>query len=133
MPKKKLVILVVVVLVVIVGLVLIFGGGKYSSPKKTLNTLVKAMEKGDVDAFLDCFTEESQTLIQAGGEITSESIKGDVSDYKEADYKVTRETKDTAVMTSEKDEGVLVFKKEDGKWKIDLKATFEEIFKGFEQ
>jgi hypothetical protein len=32
------------------------------------------------------------------------------------------------VMTSEKEGGTLVFKKENGKWKIDLKATFEEIF-----
>jgi len=131
MPKKNIVILVVVVLVIIVGLVVIVGG-KYSSPQRTFNRMVKAMEKGDIDAYLECLTEDSkEILINAGiKEEDPEALKESAIDFKEEDFKVIEKTKDTAVMKSETG-GELVFKKEKEGWKLDFEATFERMFEQY--
>lgn len=131
MSKKNIIILVVVVLVIIVGLVLVFGG-KYYSPQRTLNRMVKAMEKGDIDAYLECLTEDSQKILIDAGikDQDPEDLKKGAEDYKEADFEVIEKTKDTAVMKSGT-EGELVFKKEKGGWKLDLEATFERMFEQY--
>ena len=49
MPNKKVITIIIIVVVVIVGLLLLFGGGRYGSPARTLKTMVRAMEKGNVD------------------------------------------------------------------------------------
>ena len=132
MIKKYLTIAVVVaILIVVASVAIVFIGGKYSSPERTLLTLVKAMEAGDVDAYLECFTEESQEMLSSyGTQLTSESIKADVSDYKEPDFEVTEKTKDIAVLTEE-DGGMLCFKKEKSGWKIDLEETLKRAFQNF--
>jgi len=123
----------VVPVLLLTTLVLVGAGcGKYSSPQKTLSTMVEAMEKGDVDAYIKCFTEESRTLLESfGTQLTSESIKVDAKDVKNVEFKQTEKKGDRAVLVSEKEGGgALVFKKEKGSWKVDLQATMEEAFKG---
>lgn len=130
--SKKIIILVVVVLIVIIGLVVIIGG-KYSTPGRTLKTMIRAMEKGDIDAYLDCLTEDSQKILIDSGikeQENVEAIKKGAEDYGEADFKVIEKTEDTVTMKSDKEENAfLVFKKEKAGWKLDLDATFERIFK----
>lgn len=125
--------MVTVVLVIAVGLVFAGCIGKYSSPEKTFSLLVKAMEKGDVEAYLECFTEESQELLKTTGEQpTSERLKTGAKTYQETELKVTEKTGDRATMISETGEGgMLIFKKEKGAWKIDLKETLEKAFETF--
>jgi len=132
MDKKNIIILVVVVvLIIIVGLVLVVFG-KYSSPQRTLNQMVRAMEKGDIDAYLECLTESSQKILIDAGikDQNPEDLKKGAENYKEADFEVIEKTKDTAVMKSET-EGELVFKKEKGGWKVDLEATFKKMFEQY--
>ena len=126
----------VVPVLLLVALVLVGAGcGKYSSPQKTISTMIKAMEKGDIDAYIKCFTEESRILLEATGtQLTSESIKVDAKDVKDVKFKQTEKKGDRAVMTSEKEGGgILVFTREKGAWKVDLQATMEEAFKGYQQ
>lgn len=111
--------------------------GKYSSPEKTLETMVEAMEAGDVDAYLDCMTEESQEWFESISKIspeglTSESLKSQSTEYDPSKLKVIDKTGDSAVMVEEGQEMGLVFKKEKGNWKIDIIATMQEMFKGFQ-
>jgi len=104
-----------------VVLVLVGAGcGKYSSPEKTLSFLIKTMEEGSVDAYLGCYTKESQEILKML-KLTSEGLRVSVSDYKNAKFKVTEKIGDMAVMTSEiAGNRVLVFKKEKGEWKVDI-------------
>lgn len=119
------------------GLVLVGAGcGKYSSPEKTFYTLMDAAKAGDVEAYLDCFTEESKGLIQSSGaELTSESLKT-MGTIEKEDYelRVIEKKGDRAVLTSDlPNAGKLVFKKEKGVWKIDFKATMEEAFQQYQE
>ncbi len=131
-----------IVPILLLGLLVLVGvscipTGKYSSPEKTVETMVKAMEVGDVDAYLDCMTDESQEWFESISKIspeglTSESLKSQSTDYDPSRLKVTDKTKDSAVMVEEGQEVGLVFKKEKGNWKVDIIATMQEMFKGFE-
>ncbi len=126
----------VVPVLLLTALVLVGAGcGKYSSPQRTISAMKKAMEKGDVDAYIECFTEESRVLLEAAGaQLTSESIKVDAEDMKDVKFKQTEKKGDRAVLVSEEETGgALVFKKEKGDWKIDLNATMEEAFKSYQQ
>jgi len=132
MPKKNIIIIAIVVIVVIIGLIVIFGGGKYGSPERTLKTMIKAMEEGDVDAYLNSLTEDSQKILIDSGikeqEDAGSSLKESTEDYEDAGFKVIEKTKDKAVMGSEEEENAfLVFEKEKEGWKLDLEATFEKI------
>jgi len=126
----------IVPVLLLAALVLVGAGcGKYSSPQKTIAAMIKAMEKGDVDAYIECFTEESRTILEATGTpLTSESIKVDVRDVKDIKFKQTEKKGDRAVLVSEEEKGgALVFTREKGAWKVDLQATMEEAFKDYQQ
>ena len=124
MSKKHSIILVVIVLVVLVLVGAGCGRGKYSSPEKTYSLFIKAMEEGNIDAYLECFTEESQQsqeLLKITRRVTPETLKAVAERYKAAELKVIEKTDDMDVMTLETAEaGVLIFKKEKGNWKIDI-------------
>lgn len=130
MKKVKIIVPLLLLTLVLVGA----GCGKYSSPEKTFHTLMDAAEAGDVEAYLDCFTEESRALIESSGTaVSSESLKASVP---EEDYelKVVEKKGDRAVLTSNlPNSGNLIFKKEKGAWKIDFKATMEEAFQGYQE
>lgn len=121
---------VVVILIVAVALVLIIGGGKYSTPKRTLNTMIKSMEKGDIDAYLDVMTEDSQKLLIDAGvkNEDGEELKTQVEDFKKADFKLIDKDDNVATMKSDEEKTYLVFKKEETGWKLDLEATFQKMF-----
>ena len=130
MSKRNIVILAVVALLVIVGIVFMFSG-KYSSPQRTYNTMIKSIEKGDIDSYLDCLTENSRKIMVDSGikEKDGEDFKKAVENFKKPDFKLSEKEGDTAVMTSEEDENaILVFKKENRKWKLDLEETFKMMF-----
>lgn len=84
------------------------------------------MEKGDVKAYLECFTEETQEIIRPN--VVSEKLTPEVLKtlfelhYKwGAEFKVTEKTSDRVVMAEETATlAAHVFKKEKGNWKIDL-------------
>jgi len=127
-----LVILIAVILIAAGGAGYYFyktsGAGKYSSPEKTFSLLIKTAEEGDIDAWRECFTEDSQKILIPA---SLGEFKTDLKFYKEAGFKVTEKTSDRAVMTSliPTPGGILVFKKEKGGWKIDSKETITEIKK----
>tara|TARA_Y100000310_G_scaffold101115_1_gene99012 strand:+ start:195 stop:605 length:411 start_codon:yes stop_codon:yes gene_type:complete len=128
--NKKAIIIIVLVAVVIVGLVLVLGGGKYSTPQKTLKTLIRSMEKGDVEGYLNCMTEKSQKLLRdAGIEDTSpEDLQKGMEDYEDPNFKTIEKEGDTATLKADDKEAYLVFKKEDAGWKLDLEETFKKNF-----
>jgi len=103
--------------------------GKYSSPEKTLSLFIKAIEEGNVDAYLECVTEESQEFLKP--RYAQERLASERFYYKEAGFKVTEKTSNRAVMISSIPTpiGIFVFKKEKGGWKIDFKETITEIKK----
>jgi|GEM_PF-3856202 len=128
--KNKLVLIGGAAVIIILALILFAGGGKYSSPEKTISTMFKAIERADAEAFLDCFTEDSKKNMEEGfKDLTAEQFKAQTKDFKMPDYEVIEKTEDTAVVKSkEEEEGDLVMKKEDGKWKVDLEATIQRAF-----
>ena len=121
-------------LVILIVVVLIVAGGagyyfyemkhKYSSPEKTFSLLIKAMEEGDIYAYMECFAEESQEMLKTPPKLTPEELKAAVEFYEEAEFKITEKTDDRAVMTSSMSMPgtirIFVFEKEKGDWKIDI-------------
>ena len=128
--NKKAIIIIVLIAVVVVGLVLVFGGGKYSTPQRTLKTLIKSMEKGDIDGYLNSMTEKSQKLLKDAGieETSPEDLQKGMEDYEDPNFKVVEKEGDTAVMKADDKEAYLVFMKEKAGWKLDLEETFKKNF-----
>jgi ketosteroid isomerase-like protein len=124
------------ILALIMALVLIGGCiGKYSSPEKTVETMISAMKAGDVDAYLDCLTKESKEWFEAMAKmspesLTSESLKSQDLGYDPEKLKVTEKKGDRAVMKAEGQPMGLIFKKERGNWKIDIMETMQQMFEG---
>ena len=137
MMKKNTIILsavVVVVLIVIVGLLIVLGGGKYGSPERTLSTMIKAMKKGDVEAYLDCLTESSRELMVQDGvaQIKEEDLKGGTEDLENLKFELVEKSGDIAVLKEEEEGGTLVFKKEKGGWKFDIEETYKKMFENMQ-
>lgn len=122
MKTKILIILIVVVLIVAGGAGYYFYKMKYkySSPEKTFSLLIKTAEEGDIDAYLECWTEESQEILRPG--LGPEGLAVSTMRLKEGGFEVTEKTAERAVITLAEG-GILIFKKEKGNWKIDLKET----------
>jgi len=128
--------------ILLLGALILVGagcGGRYSSPEKTLETMVEAQTQGDVDGYLNCLTSESRewfeniTKVTPEGSLTPESLQKQEMDYDPLKLRVIEETGDTAVMAEEGQTVGLIFKKEKGDWKVDLIATMQQMFKGLEE
>ncbi|MFH1656295.1 MAG: hypothetical protein ABH956_00800 [Candidatus Nealsonbacteria bacterium] len=128
MPKKPIII-IIVVLVVLFGLLLLVGG-KYSSPQRTFKIMLKAMQKGDIDGYLDTLTEKSKQMLVDSGikDQDPESLKKGIEDYEDPDFKVIEKTENMATMKSEKENTYLIYLKEKAGWKLDLEETFKKMF-----
>ena len=130
--KKQLGFALPLVILIAVVLVIIGGAGyyfykmeyKYSSPEKTFSLLIKAAEEGDTDAYLECFTKESQETLKTTARLIPGDLKAAVKFYKETEFKVTEKTDDRAVMISSISMPgtirIFVFEKEKWGWKVDI-------------
>lgn len=126
--KKQLGFVLPVAILIVVVFIAAGGAGyyfykmkyKYSSPEKTFSLLIKTAEEGDIDAYLECWTEESQEILKPG--LGPEGLAVSTMRLKEGGFEVTEKTAERAVITLVEG-GVLIFKKEKGNWKIDFKET----------
>lgn len=133
MPNKYLLILLVVVLA-IGGYVWlrhfgVIGRGLGPGPEEDFSGLLQAMEKEDAETYLSYFTQESQEMILKSPKLepTAEKLAADFEKYRKGRFQVVEHTKERAVMMSGA-YGYLVFVKQDGEWKIDLKESFERMY-----
>jgi len=119
--KIALPVLLLTVLVLIGGGCL---GGKYSTPTKTLQSLFKAIEAEDQEAYLDCFSEGTIDLFeQSGQEINMGMVKQGIPE-EIPEMKVIEKDKDRAVVKADASgSSPMVLIKENGSWKIDMEAT----------
>lgn len=121
--KLALPVLLLAVLVLIGGGCL---GGKYSTPTKTIQTLFKAMEAKDQEAYLDCFSEGTLKLFeQSGQEINMETVSRGIPE-EIPEIKVVEKKDGRAVVRAEVEGSApMVLIKEKSGWKIDLEATMQ--------
>lgn len=111
--------------------VLFMGGwqsGDYSTPEAIFETYKKALAIADTETYLNCVTKSSQDMLSQRHPQPS-LMRREYQDIADKDYKVT--IKDgTAILEfvpTSKIAPPYLFKKEDGKWKIDLRRMNEEI------
>jgi len=127
--RKKIIIGIGILLLVglLIGAILIgTKGGKYSSPKKTFNTVINAVKQGDVETYLSCFTDVSQKMLkESQTKITPESLKAGAP---KGDIKIESIEKEgnTAILSSTlPGTQKMILTKKDGKWKIDLEKIIQ--------
>lgn len=101
-------------------------GGKYSTPKKTIQTLYKAVEQGDKETYLNSFSEGTVKLFEESGqEIDMEAIKKTMPEELPEAEVIEQEGDTAVVQTKAMGSMPMVMKKENGQWKIDMEATIK--------
>lgn len=124
MRRKLWVVLMVMGALVTMGL----RGSDYSSPGATFEVYKQAIAKGDTETYLDCLTKVSQQMFSQRPAQAS-LMSREYQDIAGKEYKVTIKD-ETAILEFVPRSEIAppyLFKKETGKWKIDLKRMSEEI------
>lgn len=123
------------------------GGGKYASPKATMETMYAAAKAGDKDAVMACYCDDSREKIEEMRKLAEEFAKANpamadmvnpdkqtqqmMDESKTAAVEYGEEAIDgdtaTLVVTTNGRKDTMSFVREGGRWKIKLPMTDEQL------
>lgn len=138
---------VAVVLAVVAAMVVGCGGGKYSSPKTTMETMRAAAKAGDKAAVMECFCKDSRQKLDEIQKMAEDFAKENpelagkmdpdkhtremMERSKTAQVEYGAETIDgdtaTLEVTTDGKKDTAQFVREDGAWKMKLPITDDQI------
>lgn len=100
----------------------------YSNPEEVFEVYKKALSEIDIQTYMSCITYDSHQMLKTRPP-QAPRMRREYEDISNKTYKVTVDNA-TAILEFKPQSEIAppyLFKKEDGKWKIDLKRMSEEI------